>query len=108
MLLSNFARSLMAVLTMELDSLNAVLNIVLAALRAALLVVLLSCSAEVTALNASLTWRVHKQHAIAVKYQFSRRDANFPDLGDRTQSRGTIGIFYTLLGRDRFGTSDWR
>lgn len=58
--------------------------------------------------DAALTWRIHKQHAIAVKYQFSRRDAQFPDLGDRTQTRGTIGIFYTLLGRDRFGTSDWR
>src|SRR6185503_141564 len=58
--------------------------------------------------DASLTWRVHRQHAIAVKYQLSRRDAQFPDLGDRTQTRGTLGIFYTLLGRDRFGTGDWR
>ena len=58
--------------------------------------------------DATATWRVHKQHAVAIKYQFSRRDAFFPDLGDRTQRRGTIGIFYTLLGRDRFGTGDWK
>lgn len=58
--------------------------------------------------DASLTWRIHKQHAIAVKYQFSRRDARFSGFGDTTHSRGTIGIFYTLLGRERFGTSDWR
>ena len=58
--------------------------------------------------DARLTWRLHKQHAIAVRYQYSRRDAEFPDLGDRRQTRGTIGIFYTLLGRDRFGTGDWR
>jgi hypothetical protein len=58
--------------------------------------------------DASVTWRVHKQHAVAVKYQLSRRDAVFPDLGDRTQRRGTIGVFYTLLGRERFGTGDWK
>lgn len=54
--------------------------------------------------DAALTWRVHKQRASSVRYQYSRRDAQFPDLGDRTQTRGTVGIFYTLLGRDRFGT----
>ena len=58
--------------------------------------------------DAAFTWRIHKQHAVAVRYQLSRRDSEFPDLGDRTQTRGTVGIFYTLLGRDRFGTGDWR
>lgn len=58
--------------------------------------------------DVSFTWRVHKQHAIAVKYQFSQRDAHFGPVGDQTQTRGTLGVFYTLLGRDRFGTSDWR
>ncbi len=58
--------------------------------------------------EASLTVRVHKQHGIAVKYLVSRRDATFPDLGDRTQTRGTVGIFYTLLGHDRLGAVDWR
>ena len=58
--------------------------------------------------EAAFTYRLHKQHAIAVKYLLSRRDATFPDLGDRTQSRATIGIFYTYLGHDRFGATDWR
>lgn len=58
--------------------------------------------------DASLTWRVYGQQAVSVKYQFSRRDSTFPDLGERTQSRGTLGIFYTLLGRDRFGADDWQ
>jgi hypothetical protein len=58
--------------------------------------------------EAALTYRIHKQHAIAVKYLLSRRDATFPDLGDRTQSRATIGIFYTYLGHDQFGATDWR
>ncbi|MGH7851974.1 MAG: DUF3943 domain-containing protein [Candidatus Binatia bacterium] len=57
--------------------------------------------------DASITWRIHRQHAVSVRYQLSRRDSDFRDLGHRTQSRGTVGIFYTLLGRDRFGTGDW-
>jgi hypothetical protein len=58
--------------------------------------------------DVSFTVRIYRQHAIAVKYLWSRRDASYPDLGDRTQTRGTVGIFYTLLGRDRFGVVDWR
>ncbi|MBC7415488.1 MAG: DUF3943 domain-containing protein [Herminiimonas sp.] len=58
--------------------------------------------------DASLTVRVHKQHAVALKYLWSRRDASFPSTGDQTQSRGTIGLYYTLLGRDGFGAVDWR
>ena len=56
--------------------------------------------------DATLTWRVYREHGVAVKYQLSRRDATFPDLGDRVQSRGTVGLFYTYLGRDRFAMSD--
>jgi hypothetical protein len=56
--------------------------------------------------DASLTWRIHRQHAISIRYQLSRRDFDFRDQGNRIQDRGTIGIFYTLLGRDRFGTGD--
>jgi hypothetical protein len=58
--------------------------------------------------EAALTYRFHKRHAFAVKYLLSRRDATFPDLGDRTQSRATIGIYYTYLGDDGFGATDWR
>ncbi|MGZ8267501.1 MAG: DUF3943 domain-containing protein, partial [Burkholderiales bacterium] len=41
--------------------------------------------------EAAFTWRIQRQHAVTLKYQFSRRDAQFPDLGDRTQTRGTLG-----------------
>jgi hypothetical protein len=58
--------------------------------------------------DATLTWRIHRHHAVAIKYQYSHRDAQSSDLGDRSQSRGTLGIFYTILGRDRFGMGDWR
>jgi hypothetical protein len=58
--------------------------------------------------DAAFTWRVHKQHAIAVKYLWNRRDAAFSDIGGFTQTRGTIGLYYTLLGHDRFGATEWR
>jgi hypothetical protein len=58
--------------------------------------------------DTALTWRVSGPHAIALRYLWSRRDASHPGMGDSTQSRGTIGLFYTLLGHDRFGTVDWR
>jgi hypothetical protein len=58
--------------------------------------------------DASLTWRVLDQHAVSLRYQLSRRDFDTRDLGHQTQDRSTIGIFYTLLGRDKFGTGDWR
>jgi hypothetical protein len=28
--------------------------------------------------------------------------------GTQRQTQVTVGIFYTLLGQDRFGTVDWR
>ncbi|HUR90685.1 MAG TPA: DUF3943 domain-containing protein [Ramlibacter sp.] len=58
--------------------------------------------------DIAFTWRIHKQHAITVKYLWNQRDAEYPDLGDRSQTRGTLGIFYTLLGQDRFGRVDWK
>ncbi len=58
--------------------------------------------------DVALTYRIAKQHAIAVRFQAQRRDAHYPDLGNRTQSRSTIGIFYTLLGREGFSAHDWR
>lgn len=58
--------------------------------------------------DATATFRIKGQHAIAVKYLWSHRDAYFPRAGDQTQTRGTIGVYYTLLGRDGFGSVDWR
>ena len=34
--------------------------------------------------------------------------ASYADTGDLSQSRSTIGLFYVLLGRDRFGAVEWR
>ena len=58
--------------------------------------------------DVSFTVRVYKQHAIAVKYLWNRRDATYPLLGDRSQERATLGIFYSHIGRERFSAVDWR
>ncbi|HET7197363.1 MAG TPA: DUF3943 domain-containing protein [Burkholderiales bacterium] len=57
-----------------------------------------------------LTWtiRVHREHRIAIKYLWSRRDATFLTLGDLSQSRATIGIYYAYLARESLGRVDWR
>ncbi len=58
--------------------------------------------------EVGFTWRLQKQHGVALRYVFNRRDASYSTLGDRTQERGTIGIFYTYMGLDRFGATEWR
>ena len=58
--------------------------------------------------DLAFTWRVRRQHAVSIRYLFDRRGASYSTLGDRTQSRATIGIFYTMLGHDRFGAVEWR
>ena len=45
----------------------------------------------------AITWRIHNQHALSLRYQLSRRDSLFRAAGEILQSRGTIGIFYALL-----------
>ena len=58
--------------------------------------------------DVALTMRIRKAHAVALKYLWNRRDATFAGLGDRTQTRATIGLYYTYLGHDRFGAVEWR
>jgi Domain of unknown function (DUF3943) len=63
---------------------------------------------NIARLDASLTFRVYQRHGISLRYLLNRRDAFYPDVGDSSQTRGTIGIFYTFLGHERFGAVDWR
>jgi hypothetical protein len=58
--------------------------------------------------DVSYTWRLSGAHAVTVKYLWNHRDARYPDLGDRSQTRGTVGIFYTRLGGDHFGRVEWK
>jgi hypothetical protein len=63
---------------------------------------------NIVRVDAALTWRVVGQHGISIKYLGNFRDAFYPDTGDSSQHRGTIGLFYTLLGNERFGAVSWR
>jgi hypothetical protein len=58
--------------------------------------------------DLAFTWRIKGQHAISVRYLGNRRDASYTTLGDRAQTRTTFGIYYTMLGSERFGAVDWR
>ena len=58
--------------------------------------------------DATLTMRLMGRHAIALKYVASHREAHYPDLGDRHQTMGTVGLYYTWLGTTRLGAVEWR
>jgi len=58
--------------------------------------------------DVSLAIRVVRKHAVALKYLWNRRDASYASFPGTTQSRGTLGVFYTRIGHDRFGAVDWR
>lgn len=58
--------------------------------------------------DASLTYRIAKQQAITLRVIGNRRDARFQNPGAQEQTQVTVGVFYTLLGQDHFGTVDWR
>ncbi|HWK83308.1 MAG TPA: DUF3943 domain-containing protein [Caldimonas sp.] len=63
---------------------------------------------NIVRIDAALTLRIYKQHAVTFKVVANRRDATFANPGTQTQTRATIGIYYTLLGQERFGAVDWR
>jgi len=63
---------------------------------------------NIVRLDAALTWRIYKQQAVSIRYLGNRRDATFPGSPTGRQVRNTVGVFYTLLGRDRFGSEEPR
>ena len=63
---------------------------------------------NITRAEATFTYRLHREHAVSLKYLWSQRQAHYPDLGDRRQARATISLFYTILLGSRFGAVDWR
>jgi hypothetical protein len=59
---------------------------------------------NIARVDAAFTVRVYKRHGLSIKYLGNVRDATYPDLpGSIRQRRETIGLFYTVLGHDRFG-----
>lgn len=57
--------------------------------------------------DMTLTLRLYREHGIALKYLWSRRDATFPTLSDLGQSRATVGIYYAYLARESLGAAGW-
>lgn len=59
--------------------------------------------------EAALTWRLTRQQALTLKTLVTRRDATYAATpGNRHQTVATVGLFWTLLGADRFGSLDWK
>ena len=56
--------------------------------------------------DVTFTLRVHGRHGIALTYLWSQRKASLPGFATLAQERGTLGIFYTLLGKKGFGVAD--
>ena len=65
-----------------------------------------ACHDNIVRFDSALTWRLSGPHAVSLRYVYSRRDSSYA-FSTGSQSRGTIGLFYTLLGSDRFGAADW-
>jgi hypothetical protein len=63
---------------------------------------------DISRVESALTWRVSGPHAIGVNYVWSHRSAAFPGGIEQRQTLGQFGIYYTLLGRQDFGTVEWR
>jgi len=53
--------------------------------------------------DATLTFRVKGRHGVSIKYLGNRRDEYYPDAGNFSQHRATVGLFYTYLGHELFG-----
>jgi hypothetical protein len=64
-------------------------------------------SENIARADALFTLRLHNHQAMSARYIWSRRGAEYPDLGTVVQSRGSFGLFYTYLTGSRFGAVDW-
>lgn len=64
-------------------------------------------SENIARADALFTLRLHNHQATSVRYIWSRRAAEYRDLGDVIQSRRSFGLFYTYLTGSRFGAVDW-
>ena len=63
---------------------------------------------DISRVDAALTWRIKGRHAVGLKYAWTHRNASFPGGSEQVRTLGTVGLYYTLLGLDTFGTVDWR
>jgi hypothetical protein len=63
---------------------------------------------EISRVDSAFTWRLQGPHAIGVNHVWSHRSAAFPGTPGRRQTLGRVGVYYTLLGQQGFGSVDWR
>lgn len=63
-------------------------------------------SETVTRGDASVTVRLKGAHAVTVKYLIARRSAHYPDIAGSKQQRGTLSLYYTLVGEKRLNSAD--
>ena len=63
---------------------------------------------DISRVDTAFTWRLQGPHAIGANYLWSHRNANYPAIGNRGQTLGTVGIYYTKLSGETFGAVDWR
>jgi len=57
--------------------------------------------------DASLTWRISGQHALALKYLTSRRKFSFPNVLERQQRYDSVGLYYTWMPTRDMGAVNW-
>lgn len=65
-------------------------------------------SDDITRVDTALTWRFSGPHAVGLNYVWSHRDARYPTSTGNQQTLATVGLYYTVLGRDGLGAVDWR
>ena len=63
---------------------------------------------DVSRVDSNFTWRLAGRHAIGINDLWSHRSASYPIAGQRRQTLGTAGIYYTLLSGENFGTVEWK
>jgi hypothetical protein len=63
---------------------------------------------NIVRVDAALTFPIphFRKQFLTVRYLANRRDASFAGSPSGRETRSTIGIYYTLLGRDRFGEDE--
>jgi hypothetical protein len=62
---------------------------------------------DISRLESALTWRFSGHQAIGINYVWQHRSAAFPS-GERQQTLGQVGVFWTILGQQDFGVVDWK
>ena len=58
--------------------------------------------------SASGTVKVYRRNAVTVRYETTRRTAEFPGFGPQKQSVSTVSVLYTILGPQRLGAVNRR